>query len=144
MVLDEVLRLHPPALPVSTKEARRDDVLPSGLKIHAGQIVFFSPYCTHRLKKYWGENSEDFVPERWESKDVIKHPYQFVPFQKGPRVCMGMQMAYEEAKTVISILIQKNFKFRIAGGQDLRVRRGFPVITSARNGVKMHVEREKM
>lgn len=74
----------------------------------------------NRLKEYWGEDAHEFKPERWENL-TMKHPYQFLPFKKvsvlvcsvmlmlhqGPRTCLGMDMAYLEAKVLITLIMQK-------------------------------------
>eukprot|EP01125_Pyxidicula_operculata_P022351 TRINITY_DN908_c0_g1_i2.p1 TRINITY_DN908_c0_g1~~TRINITY_DN908_c0_g1_i2.p1 ORF type:complete len:485 (-),score=90.15 TRINITY_DN908_c0_g1_i2:822-2276(-) len=140
-VLDETLRLYPPAVPINGKQAVKDDVLPTGVKVQAGQEVVYNLYAYHRLPEYWGEDANDFRPSRWEDPGLIKHPYQFLPFQRGPRICMGMDMAYEEAKTVIVLLFQNGFKFKLVPGQ---VVTPVPAITfTPHNGLKMEVSKIK-
>uniref|UniRef100_A0A6B2L318 Cytochrome P450 n=1 Tax=Arcella intermedia TaxID=1963864 RepID=A0A6B2L318_9EUKA len=112
-VLNESLRLHPPAVLFNPRITTKPVVLPNGARLPKGTQVVYSPFFVHRLKEYWGEDAEEFVPERWENPNVLKHFYQFVPFQKGPRICLGMNMAYEEAKACISILYQSGFQFSL-------------------------------
>lgn len=119
-VLDEALRLYPPALPFMGKTAEKDDVLPNGIKVHAGQTVVYSAYVLHRSPKFWGDDAEEFRPERWEEEGLIKHPYQYVPFQKGPRICLGMDMAYLEASLVLVRILCSGYRLRIVPGQTLR------------------------
>jgi len=119
MVLDESLRLLPPAVPFNAKYATRDTVLPNGAKVKKGNTITYSPYFVHRLKEYWGDDSEEFRPSRWENPGLIKHPYQFVPFQKGPRICLGMNMAYEEAKCCLVMMFQNGIHFKLVPNQKL-------------------------
>jgi len=139
MVLDESMRLCPPAAPFNTKMATRDVVLPNGAKIMKGNQVTYSPWIVHRLKEYWGDNAEEFCPTRWENPDLIKHPYQFVPFQKGPRICLGMNMAYEEAKCCIVMMFQNGIRFKLCPNQTMQYH--VFAILSARKGVLMDVEK---
>jgi len=108
--IDEVLRLFPPAVPVSVKQLTKDDVLPNGIAMKKDESVIVMPPVVHRLKEYWGEDAEEFNPSRWEKASSF-HSFQFIPFQKGPRICLGMNMAYEETKAVLSILLRQQYKF---------------------------------
>ena len=98
--IDETLRLftpipsgarasiHPCVVPVSGTDARGN----SG-PIYVDGLVRFSAMLIHRRKDLWGEDAEDFVPERWldpaRMKDLSTDPFKFVPFSGGPRICPG-------------------------------------------------------
>ena len=105
-VLDETLRLFPPALPIVGKVAQNDDELPSGIRVKAKQEVCYCNYSVHRDPKYWGEDVESFNPDRWEKP--LQHAFQYIPFQKGPRICLGMDMAYM-VRFFFSFLTQNQF-----------------------------------
>eukprot|EP01124_Arcella_intermedia_P020055 TRINITY_DN2747_c0_g1_i1.p1 TRINITY_DN2747_c0_g1~~TRINITY_DN2747_c0_g1_i1.p1 ORF type:complete len:496 (-),score=135.39 TRINITY_DN2747_c0_g1_i1:24-1511(-) len=138
-VLNESLRLFPPAVPFNSRITTRPVVLPNGARLPQGTQVVYSPYCVHRLKEYWGEDAEQFVPERWEKPDILKHPYQYVPFQKGPRICLGMNMAHEEAKACISILYQNGFKFELVAPKGPMMYTGVAIMLS-KEGILMNVQ----
>jgi len=115
MVLNEALRLTPPAVPMNSRKVTADTTLPTGIKVRKGQLITYSPYVVHRLPEYWGNNAEEFIPERWEDPNILKHQYQFLPFQRGPRICLGMNMALEEAKSCICLIVQNGIYFKYIG-----------------------------
>jgi len=139
-VLNEVLRLNPPALPVTSKQSISDDTLPNGIKVKAGQIILYSPYVMHRI--HWGKDSEEFRPERWNGDDPVpkKNPYAFVPFQRGPRQCLGINMAYEEATIMLILLLQSGFNLKVQPGQTITHKKGIPVIFTCRYGLNVKVQ----
>jgi len=139
MVIEESLRLYPPAVPSNVKLVTRDTVLPNGARVKKGDNIAYSPYIVHRLKEYWGDDSEEFRPSRWENPDIIKHPYQFVPFQKGPRICLGMNMAYEEAKCCLIMMFQNGIHFKLVPNQKITLLPN--AILSSEGGIWMEVEK---
>ncbi|GJT69180.1 cytochrome P450 704C1-like protein [Tanacetum coccineum] len=62
--LTETLRLFP-AVPVDAKICFEDDVLPDGYNVNKGDMVSYQPYAMGRMKFIWGDDAEDFKPERW-------------------------------------------------------------------------------
>ncbi|KAL3592799.1 hypothetical protein D5086_011439 [Populus alba] len=62
--LCESMRLYPP-VPVDTKVAMHDDVLPDGTVIKKGTAVSYHPYVMGRLQMLWGPDWKKFKPERW-------------------------------------------------------------------------------
>ncbi|KAK7678846.1 hypothetical protein QCA50_018148 [Cerrena zonata] len=110
-VINEALRLYP-SVPVNFRVATRDTTLPRGggadgtkpVYIPKGTTVAYSVYTTHRLKEYYGEDALEFKPERWA--DIKRIGWAYVPFNGGPRICLGQQFALTEASYVITRLIQ--------------------------------------
>ncbi len=49
----------------------------------------FQAYTIHRIKEVWGQDSEEFRPERWFEQDKEAMAKAFVPFSFGPRSCVG-------------------------------------------------------
>eukprot|EP00005_Dracoamoeba_jomungandri_P005166 CAMPEP_0174261378 /NCGR_PEP_ID=MMETSP0439-20130205/11393_1 /TAXON_ID=0 /ORGANISM="Stereomyxa ramosa, Strain Chinc5" /LENGTH=303 /DNA_ID=CAMNT_0015345841 /DNA_START=559 /DNA_END=1470 /DNA_ORIENTATION=- len=114
-VLDETLRLYP-SVPFDGRTAVKDDILPTGHKIKAGTMCGYSAYCTGRSTKIWGPDALEFRPERFD-EDYPKEA--FYPFHLGPQLCLGRSMAYLEAKTMLSMLIQR-FTFTLAPGAEVK------------------------
>ncbi|KAK3040133.1 hypothetical protein RJ639_027859 [Escallonia herrerae] len=80
----ETLRLYP-AVPVDGKISEEDDTLPDGFKIKKGDGINYIPYAMGRMTYIWGEDAEDFRPERWLDSGVFraKSPFNFTAFQPG-------------------------------------------------------------
>ncbi|KAH8691466.1 putative cytochrome P450 alkane hydroxylase [Talaromyces proteolyticus] len=110
-VLNEVLRLLPP-VPMNFRVANKDTSLPVGggrdgtapVYVKKGDIVAYSVYNMHRRTDFWGEDSHLFRPERWEEN--AKHGWDYLPFNGGPRICLGQQYALTEASYTIVRLMQ--------------------------------------
>lgn len=103
-VVDESLRLYPPAYGL-TRKAVADDVL-GGFLITAGSVVFMSPYVMHRHPDYW-EDPERFDPGRFaEELTARRARYSYFPFAGGPRTCIGIHLALMEISLVITMLVQ--------------------------------------
>ena len=105
MVIDETLRLYPPAW-ITNRRAIEDDMV-SGYQIPAGAIVSISPYVTHRDPALW-ENPEGFDPDRFSLERAAGRPhYAYFPFGGGPRQCIGKGFALMEATLVLALLYQR-------------------------------------
>ncbi|XP_044502009.1 cytochrome P450 94A2-like [Mangifera indica] len=113
--LCESMRFYPP-VPVDTKLAENDDVLPDGTVVKKGMRVSYIPYAMGRMEKLWGADWAEFRPERWlkrvedgkwsfEGRD----PYTYPVFQAGPRICLGKEMAFLQMKRVVAGVL-KRFK----------------------------------
>eukprot|EP00049_Salpingoeca_infusionum_P018206 m.356193 g.356193 ORF g.356193 m.356193 type:complete len:531 (+) comp17469_c0_seq1:200-1792(+) len=104
-VVKETLRLHP-SVPKDVKVALNDDVLPDGTKIPAGANVVYMPWVMGRMESLW-PNATEFKPERWLDMEEEPSQYKFTAFNAGPRICLGMNMAYLEAKVMVATLFQR-------------------------------------
>ena len=69
-----------------------------------GTTVAYTVYCTHRDEKYYGKDANVFRPERWAT--LNKLGWAYLPFNGGPRICLGQQFALTEASYVIVRLLQ--------------------------------------
>lgn len=97
ITLPIALRLYP-SVPVNTRTARRTTFLPTGggpdgtspVLIRKGENVAFSVYSMHRRKDLYGEDAEEFRPERWD-EDLPEYTktWGYLPFSGGPRICLG-------------------------------------------------------
>ncbi|CAH1417761.1 unnamed protein product [Lactuca virosa] len=112
--LCESMRLYPP-VPVDSKLANADDVLPDGTVVKKGMMVSYHPYAMGRMESIWGENWMEFRPERWLEKDDTaekmkfraRDPYVYPVFQAGPRICLGKDMAFLQMKRVVAGVLRQ-------------------------------------
>ncbi|KAK9372169.1 cytochrome P450 [Lipomyces chichibuensis] len=111
-VLNEVLRLYP-SVPLNYRCAVKDTVLPVGggpdgespILVRKGDTVVYSVYVMHRRKDFFGDDADEFVPERWaEGKSWS---WEYLPFNGGQRICLGQQYALTEAGYTIVRLLQE-------------------------------------
>lgn len=58
----------------------------------------------HRREYLWGEDAHEFKPERWQKR---RPGWEYLPFNGGPRICLGQQCALTEAGYVIVRMLQK-------------------------------------
>ncbi|KAL7121191.1 hypothetical protein ACP275_02G168100 [Erythranthe tilingii] len=112
--LSETLRLYP-AVPVDGRCAETDDILPDGYILKRGDCIYYTAYAMGRMTYIWGDDAEEFRPERWISNGVFQpeSPFKFVAFNAGPRTCLGKDFAYRQMKIVAAALVH-NFKFKLS------------------------------
>ncbi|KAA8520542.1 hypothetical protein F0562_014798 [Nyssa sinensis] len=112
--LTETLRLYP-AVPVDGRCAETDDILPDGFKLKRGDGVYYMAYAMGRMSYIWGENAEDFQPERWLNNGIFQpeSPFKFIAFHAGPRICLGKDFAYRQMK-IVSMALLRFFRFKLA------------------------------
>lgn len=107
MILYEVLRMYPP-VPLVPRMVYKDAKL-GELSLPAGTLLSFQLICIHRDKELWGEDAEEFRPDRFSGgiSKATKGNYAFFPFGWGPRICIGEKLAMIEAKIALSMILQR-------------------------------------
>ncbi|EJD42063.1 cytochrome P450 monooxygenase CYP63 [Auricularia subglabra TFB-10046 SS5] len=116
-VLNEALRLFPP-VPINQRKCGKGSAVfpPSSAgapayHVPAGTDIIYIPLLMHRRTDLWGPDAETFNPERWidpeRVKQFVSNPMIFIPFNAGPRICLGQQFAYNEASFFLARLLQK-------------------------------------
>jgi cytochrome P450 len=98
-VVDEALRLFPPAWALS-RRSRQDDVI-GGRPVPAGTLAIVSPWLVHRRAGLWPDPSA-FRPERFLGGNGRTG---YLPFGQGPRLCIGREFALGEMVLVLSRLL---------------------------------------
>ncbi|KAJ7512111.1 cytochrome P450 [Mycena galericulata] len=113
-VLNETLRLYPP-VPMNMRSTTTPVILPSttGGKpfyIPAHSKVPFSVLVMQRRTDLWGPDAIQWDPDRFIDERLHKYltpnPFIFLPFNAGPRICLGQQFAYHEASFFLVRLFQ--------------------------------------
>ncbi|MCI3196417.1 cytochrome P450 [Bacillus sp. HU-1818] len=124
MVLNEALRLYPTA-PAFSVYAKEDTVLGGRYQISKGQPVSVLIPKLHRDQSVWGEDAEDFRPERFENpSDIPNHAYK--PFGNGQRACIGMQFALQEATMVLGLVL-KHFELIDHTDYELKIKEALTI-----------------
>ncbi len=111
-IIDETLRLYPPAALVS-RTAKRADTL-CGREVRAGDTVMLPIYALHRNALLW-DNPDSFAPARFADRKSIER-YAYLPFGDGPRVCIGASFALQEAVIILATLLSR-FRFTAVPGK---------------------------
>ncbi|KIJ64222.1 hypothetical protein HYDPIDRAFT_40451 [Hydnomerulius pinastri MD-312] len=114
-VLNETLRLFP-AVPFNVRESVNDTTWSSPnpdekpLFLPSGTTVTYSVLLMHRRKDLWGPDALEFDPDRFIDHRLRKYltpnPFIFLPFNAGPRICLGQQFAYNEMSFMMIRLLQ--------------------------------------
>ncbi|KAF9526181.1 cytochrome P450 monooxygenase pc-1 [Crepidotus variabilis] len=111
----ETLRLYP-VVPFNIRESINATTLPSEdaqekpYYLPAGSRIGYSVFLMHRRKDLWGPDAEEFDPDRFLDHRLktylTKNPFIFLPFNAGPRICLGQQFAYNEMSFMLIRLLQ--------------------------------------
>ena len=112
-IIDEALRLYPPAGMVSRTAIASDELC--GRTIRPGDTVILPFYALHRNELLW-DRPNAFYPERFSSRKSIER-YAYLPFGDGPRVCIGASFALQEAVIILATLLSR-FEFTRVPGRD--------------------------
>ncbi|KAF9130830.1 hypothetical protein BGW39_002584 [Mortierella sp. 14UC] len=112
----ELLRFIPP-VPNTSRVASRDDKI-LGYDIPKGTQIFLSSAALHKLKSVYGEDAEEFKPERWMEPSTLTEEqrasirlvtpemsWAYQPFLTGPRNCIGSKFATIETKILLYYLL---------------------------------------
>jgi cytochrome P450 len=139
MVLEEAMRIYPPAPGVSTRVALKDDEI-CGVKVKAGTNIAISPWVLHRHRALW-DNPERFDPERFSVHNSVGRPrFAYLPFGGGPRVCIGAVLAMTEATLILAVLAQR-YQPRLVEGQDIKLQTR--ITLRPKGGMKMRLQRRE-
>ena len=112
-IVDEALRLYPPAGLIS-RTAMKDDTL-CEREIKKGDTVIVPIYALHRNELLW-DDPNAFRPDRFKDRKAVAR-YAYLPFGDGPRICIGASFALQEAIIILATLLSK-FKFKPVKGRD--------------------------
>lgn len=104
--LSEAERMYPPI--ANGPRGVTEDFTFHGYHVPAGTHVFYSIAATHLLPSIFTSpatfDPDRFAPPREEQK---KTPYALVGFGAGPRICIGINFAKVEIKTIVSHILRQ-------------------------------------
>ncbi|HEY8809938.1 MAG TPA: cytochrome P450 [Solirubrobacterales bacterium] len=138
MVLDEVLRLYPPAW-IGPRRAVREFEF-GGYTVPREAYVNYCSWASHRIPEFFPE-PEAFIPERFtrERKAVLPRG-AYVPFGGGQRICIGKRFGQTEVKLVATMLLQR-LRLDALPGRTMTVRQ-MPTL-SPKGGLRMRVQERR-
>ena len=112
-VIDEALRLYPPAGMLSRTAQAQDELC--GREIRPEDTVIVPVYALHRNHLLW-DDPDAFDPGRFADRKAIDR-YAYLPFGDGPRICIGASFAIQEAVIILATLLAQ-FRFKPVPGRD--------------------------
>jgi cytochrome P450 len=101
-VIDETMRLYPPAALIARTPTSADTI--AGLPVKKGDLVLIAPWLLHRHEKLWSEPNA-FIPARFMPGTPPPDRFAYLPFGVGARVCIGAHFALVEATLALAKLI---------------------------------------
>lgn len=138
MVLQETLRLYPPASSVNREVFK--DIVFKGLLVPKGMNINIPMPILHQDSKLWGDDAHEFNPERFANgvQGACKIPQVYMPFGMGSRVCVGQHLAMVELKVVVSLIL---LKFRFSISPSYRHLPSFHMLIEPGHGVVLNMTR---
>lgn len=137
-VVDETLRLYPPAWGVARQSVAADTL--GGFRLPAGSGLTLFTYGIHRDPRFWPDperfDPDRFLPERSENRPA----FAYLPFGGGPRLCIGNSLALTEATLILAMITQR-FRLTLTPGHPVRPQPIFTLHTS--HGLPMLPERRE-
>lgn len=88
----------------------------------AGTVLSVPTYTIHHSKEIWGEDAEEYRPERWENV-TTRQKNAFIPFSYGPRSCVGRNVAEMEMKLILATWARR-YSVKLRQGE-MQTREGF-------------------
>lgn len=115
-VINETLRYHPAVSMIMERIVPEGGLnLPDGSHVPAGSFVGMNPYIVGRNKSIFGEDADEFRPERWlQAKGESDADFQLrmqrfgtatLTFGGGSRICLGRNLSVMEIFKVVPTLI---------------------------------------
>ncbi|MEM8570883.1 MAG: cytochrome P450 [Pseudomonadota bacterium] len=112
-VVRESMRLYPPGAMLARRADVEDEIL--GRRIAKGTNIIIPTYTIHRHRALW-EDPDRFDPDRFEeSKAKGYHPFAFMPFGGGPRICVAWAFAMVEVHMFLATLCSR-YRFELQPG----------------------------
>lgn len=130
-------------MPTNARYATKGTSLPCGggtdgqstVYIKKGRAVLYNVHMLHRREDVWGKDAGGFKPERWEAR---RSGWEYLPFNGGPRICIGQQFALTEAGYVLVRLLQR-FDGLEEVNADQRIRWGLALVSAPGDSVTVRL-----
>ncbi|KAG0429852.1 hypothetical protein HPB47_023225 [Ixodes persulcatus] len=135
--LKEALRLYP-SFPVIGRTLEEDLVI-DGQMVPKGVTCVIAIFSIHRNPKHF-KDPDSFVPERFMTEEIKqRHPFSYIPFSKGLRVCIGDKFAMVEMKMLLAKVLRT---FQVESKIPLdQLRLAYEIVLKDKGGNKVWVRR---
>ena len=133
-VIEESMRLYPPAHTMAREPIAADEVL--GQRIPAGAIVLIAPWLLHRKASLW-HDPHRFDPDRFTTEPPR---FSYIPFGAGQRICIGAVFAMTEAILILAMIAQR---YRLRLKPDHPIEPQGLITLRPRYGMPMTLERRR-
>ncbi|MGA8059638.1 MAG: cytochrome P450 [Candidatus Binataceae bacterium] len=132
MVIEESMRLYPPAWAISRNAIGEDEI--GGYRVRPRTNIIICSFVTHRHPAFW-EEPERFDPERFSpERSQRRAGFAYLPFGGGPRICIGNAFAMTEAQLVVATMAQR-YRMRLVPRHPVELH---PLVTlRPRHGIRM-------
>ena len=101
-VVDETMRLYPPAFLIARAAAAPDTV--AGMPVRKNDVILIAPWLLHRHEKLWRDPGA-FIPQRFMPPSPPPDRFAYLPFGVGARICIGAHFALVEATLALAKII---------------------------------------
>uniref|UniRef100_UPI00358E5293 thromboxane-A synthase isoform X2 n=1 Tax=Myxine glutinosa TaxID=7769 RepID=UPI00358E5293 len=140
MVISEALRLYPPAVRFG-RQAKHDCVV-EGQFIPANMCIEVPVAVLHYDPRFWHDPMK-YDPERFTTEaKAARHPFAYLPFGGGPRICIGMRLAFLEIKITLAKILQK-FSFETCAETQIPLKTKSVSTLTAPDGVILKIVSRK-
>ena len=143
-IINESLRLHPAASRIG-RCSLKDTILPRGggpsgqspIFVPKGRDIEMDLYCVQRDFSIWGEDADEFKPDRWhEKRPLWESKWQYEPFLGGIRMCPAQNQVLTQ---VSYLLVRFAQEFQTLENRDpvLEYVEKVTMTIESKNGVKI-------
>ena len=101
-VIDETLRLYPPAFLIARAAGGPDTI--AGMPVKTNDVILIAPWLLHRHEKLWRDPNA-FIPTRFMAPASSPDRFAYLPFGVGARICIGAHFALVEATLALARLV---------------------------------------
>ncbi|RYN99210.1 Cytochrome [Alternaria tenuissima] len=113
-VLYESLRMFPPISQLINRRTTTPVLLGNKIPVPSGVYMGYNAYSTNRDTEFWGDDADDFKPQRWgTTNEEINHLYRranskgsFISFHGGRRACLGQKFAMQQLRITLAELVR--------------------------------------
>ncbi|XP_016772837.1 cytochrome P450 6k1 [Apis mellifera] len=139
-VISETLRKYPPVVILNRICTNDVKLSTTDFCIPKGTCIAIPVFGLHRDSNIF-PNPEKFDPERFSEENIkTRHPYVYLPFGEGPRICIGLRFGLIQTKiAIINALLKNKFKFGPNTPSTLEFEKG-SLILIGKGGIHLNIE----